>query len=153
MIRKRRLGRVTSSTCHEAEDSLTGKIYSRVENLDCLNLYGSPFGNRSDVILVSSYAPGNGNSLLHGGITGDADVRVGTWMCESSNTFSCRKLASYGFKSRSQREAAIAHWNVIAYPVSHCMVSYQPTEKLCQIVYSFRIMIGKCVPYIRYSNT
>lgn len=142
-----------SSTCHEAECRLTGNLYSRVENLDCIKLYGSPFGNRSDVFLVSSYAPGDGNSLLHGGIEGDAGVQISRWMCESSNTFSCKKLASHGYKSRIQQEAAIAHWNIVGYPVSHCMVSYQPTEKLCKVVYSFRIMIGKCVPYFRCSNT
>ena len=89
---------------NDLEFSLSS-IYSRVENLECLHLYSSPLGNRSDVIVVSSDNLVTDDNLLHGEFQGEySQGEYGSiyssyiqgWMCESSNTFHCKRLASGG---------------------------------------------------------
>ena len=127
----------------KADLGVTGNIYSRISNLECLKHYSSPFGNRSDLIVVSSDNLETDNNLLHCGVQGIANLALEKWMCEHSNTFSCKKLAPHGYGNQAKEELAISHWNIADYAVEYCMVSYQPTEHLCRVVYSFRIMLGK----------
>lgn len=124
-------------------DVQKGSIYSRLDKLDCLKQYSSAFGNRSDLIFVTADVPQSNNSLLDCGAAGAATSSQGSWMCEKSNTFSCKMLASNGYKSEAEKESAVAHWNIAGYDVGYCMASHRPTQHLCSVVYSFRIMIGE----------
>ena len=125
----------------KAELRVSGSRYSRIDNLQCLRLYSTPFGNRSDLILVSS------ENILHCGLKG-ASLDVQGWMCEWSNTFNCRRLADNGYGNHTRQESAISNWNTADYLVDYCLVSYQPTEHLCKVVYSFRIMLGRRIYYL-----
>ena len=95
------------------------------------------------MIVISSGTLETDDNLLHCGLQGDDGVNVEEWMCESSNTFSCKKLASGGYRNQTKEKAAISDWNIVGYPVDYCMFSYRSTEDSCSIVYSFRIMLGK----------
>lgn len=82
------------------------------------------------------------NSLLACGINGAADTAPEEWMCQHSNTFSCKKLASGGYEDEMEEESVMAHWNILGYEIEYCLASYRPTERLCSVVYSYRIMIS-----------
>ena len=118
-------------------------MYSRIENRECLRLYSKAFGNRSDLIIVSSDNIETNNSLLHCGLHGLGDLSDEYRMCKRSNTFSCKSLAWNSFGDEAKQESAISHWNIVGYQVNHSMVSYRPTEKLCKVFYSFRIMLSR----------
>ena len=129
-----------------------GTGFTRLSQLDCLEQYSSPFGDRSDVVLIAldthTTRKAN-NSVLACGKQGAVDKGVhkgnhpGEWMCRQTNTFSCKKLAAHGYKSESQEKTAIAHWNVVGYEIDYCMASYRPTGNRCGVVYSYRIMLGQ----------
>ncbi len=129
-----------------------GTGFTRLSQLDCLEQYSSPFGDRSDVILIAldtNNTKNANNSVLACGKQGAVDKGVhkgnhpGEWMCRQTNTFSCKKLAAHGYKSESQEKTAIAHWNVLGYEIDYCMASYRPTGNRCGVVYSYRIMLGQ----------
>lgn len=129
-----------------------GTGFTKPSPLDCLQQYSTPFGDRSDVILISlnGNSANNANtSVLACGKQGAVDVGIhkgthpGEWMCRQSNTFSCKKLAAHGYESEDEEISAIADWNVVGYEIDHCMASYRPTGNRCGVVYSYRIMIGK----------
>lgn len=125
--------------------------FTRLSPLDCLEEYSTPFGDRSDIILVALGTNDTGstnNSVLACGTQGAVDKGVhkgthpGEWMCRQSNMFSCKKLAAHGYESEDQELSAIAHWNVVGYDIDYCLVSYVPTSNRCGVVYSYQIMIG-----------
>lgn len=118
--------------------------FTRLSKLQCFKQYSSPFGDRSDVIMVSSGV--SNSSVLACGITGDAGTAPEEWMCQQSNTFSCKKLASGGYKDERDEELAMTHWNILGYEIEYCMASYRQTEALCSVVYSYRIMISWQIP-------
>ena len=129
-----------------------GTGFTKLSRLDCLEQYSSPFGDRSDIILVArdSITINNGNnSVLACGTQGAVDKGAhkgnhpGEWMCRQSNTFSCKKLAAHGYESEDQKLSAIADWNIVGYEIDYCMASYRPTGNRCGVVYSYRIMIGQ----------
>ena len=130
----------------------TGTGFTRLGPLDCLEQYSTPFGDRSDIILIARDTDGTNNtnnSVLACGRQGAVDRGAhkgnhpGEWMCRQSNTFSCKKLAAHGYESEKQTLSAIAHWNIVGYEIEYCMASYRPTGNRCGVVYSYRIMIGK----------
>lgn len=125
---------------------------TKLSPLDCLEQYSTPFGDRSDVILIAqntNTTKSANNSLLACGTQGSVDKGAhkgnhsGEWMCRQSNTFSCKKLAAHGYESEDQKISAIAHWNIVGYEIDYCMASYRPTGNRCGVVYSYRIMVGK----------
>lgn len=121
-----------------------GARFTNLSKLECFKQYSSPFGDRSDVIMVSSGV--SNSSVLACGISGDAGTAPEEWMCQQSNTFSCKKLALGGYKDEQEEELAMTHWNVLGYEIEYCMASYRQTEDLCSVVYSYTIMIGRLIP-------
>lgn len=121
-----------------------GAGFTNISKLQCFKQYSSPFGDRSDVIMISSGV--SNNSVLACGISGDAGTAPEEWMCQQSNTFSCKKLASGGYNDEQKEELAMAHWNILGYEIGYCMASYRQTEDRCSVVYSYRIMIGRLIP-------
>ena len=129
-----------------------GTSFTKLSPLDCLEQYSTPFGDRSDIILIAQdiNSTNNGNnSVLACGVQGAVDrgahkgSHPGEWMCRQSNTFSCKKLAVHGYESEDQKLSAIAHWNIVGYEIDYCLASYRSTGNQCGVVYSYRIMIGK----------
>ena len=128
-----------------------GTGFTKLSPLDCLEQYSTPFGDRSDIILIArdTDATNNtNNSVLACGRQGAVDRGAhkgnhpGEWMCRQSNTFSCKRLSAHGYESENQKLSAIAHWNIVGYEIDYCMASYRPTGNRCGVVYSYRIMIG-----------
>ena len=129
-----------------------GTDFTRLNTLDCLEQYSTPFGDRSDVILIArdtNDTKNAKNSVLACGTQSAIDrgtykgTHPGEWMCKGSNTFSCKKVAVHGYESEDQEITAIANWNVVGYVIDYCMASYRPTDDRCGVVYSYQIMIGK----------
>ena len=129
-----------------------GTNFTRLNQLDCLEQYATPFGDRSDVVLIAlntSNTNNANNSVLACGTQGAVDRGAhkgnhpGEWMCRQSNTFSCKKLAAHGYESEGQKNTAIADWNVVGYRIDYCMASYHSTGDRCGVVYSYRIMLGR----------
>ena len=129
-----------------------GTGFTRLNTLDCLEQYSTPFGDRSDVILIArdtNDTKNAKNSVLACGTQSAFDrgtykgTHPGEWMCKRSNTFSCKKVAVHGYESEDQEITAIANWNVVGYVIDYCMASYRPTDDRCGVVYSYQIMIGK----------
>ena len=94
-----------------------GTGFTRLDQLDCLEQYATPFGDRSDILLIALNTPDTSNannSVLACGTQGAVDRGAhkgnhpGEWMCRQSNTFSCKKLAAHGYDSEDQKHAAIA---------------------------------------------
>jgi len=96
--------------------ALNSSIFHNISAADCLLQYTTMFGNRSSLIMVSSDTSSPNNSLLSYGIQasrGTSAWEPARWMCRSSNTFSCKKLAAHGFQTK-QEELAIADWNMVS---------------------------------------
>lgn len=133
-------------------DAASGRLV-KVGKLSCLLDYTDPVGNRSDVLLVSSSVYGNSNSLLWWGQNVGAGVYVnpGGWLCQASNTFSCKKLAIGHFAGRNatvksaERLKAIEDWNVGGYKIDYCLEAQRSTEDKCGVEYSLFIVIGMCL--------
>lgn len=129
-----------------------GTGFTRLSPVDCQEQYSTPFGDRSDIILIAlptTNTTNANNSVLACGTQGALGVGVhkgyhpGEWMCRQSNTFSCKKLGTHGYGSKDEEISAIAHWNVVGYEIDYCMALTRPTANRCGVVYSYRIMIGK----------
>lgn len=114
----------------------------RLEKLQCLEQYLSAFGKRSDLLMVASAGYTNNNSVLVAGSIGYAVEFLGSWMCRSSNTFSCVKLSSGRYDDRD-KIAVVANWNMLGYEIDYCLASYKSLDDSCSLVYSYKIMIGK----------
>ena len=130
----------------------TGTGFTKLSPLACLEQYSTPFGDRSDIVLIARdiYATNStNNSVLACGRQGAVDRGVhkgnhpGACMCRESITFSWNKLAAHGYDTEIQKLSAIAHWNIVGYEIDYCMASYRPTADRCGVVYSYRIMIGE----------
>ncbi|KAF6220943.1 hypothetical protein HO133_002624 [Letharia lupina] len=98
-----------------------GTSLTRLSPLDCLKQYSTPFGDRSDIVLIALDINNTNNAnnfVLACGTQGAIEIGVhkgnhpGEWMCRQSNTFSCKKLAAHGYESEDQEISAISHWNV-----------------------------------------
>lgn len=122
-----------------------GTSLTRLSPLDCLEQYSTPFGDRSDIVLIAldtNDTNNANNSVLACGTQGAIELGVhkgnhpGECMCRQSNTFSCKTLAAHGYESEDQEISAISHWNVAGYEIDYCMASCRPTGKRCGVVYS-----------------
>ena len=111
--------------------------FVRVDRLTCLKLYSTPLGNRSDVLLVSTEANSPNNSLLGGGAIGALD-RWGDWMYGTTNDFSYVQVTD-----GTATDTDVASFNVIGYPIDHCMSLSISTDEACSIFFSLPIMIGE----------
>ena len=117
--------------------------FTRLNKLQCFKQYSSPFGDRSDLLMIASDT--SNNSVLACGITGAAGTALQGWMCQQSNTFSCKKLASGGYEDEKEEQLVMTHWNILGYEIEYCMASHRQTERLCSVASSFRIMIGRLI--------
>ena len=124
-------------------------IFHKISRVDCLLQYATAFGNRSSLTMVSSDTSSANNSLLSYGLQtnrGRSAYEPAYWMCQTTNTFSCKKLVAHGYQSREEEEAATSDWNMFGSKIEYCLASYQPTQDKCSVVYSYTIMISTCLP-------
>ena len=126
--------------------ALNGSIFHNISTLDCLRRYTAMFGDRSSLIMVSSNTDSPDSSVLSYGLQAARGAHAsepGFWMCQNSNTFSCKRLAAHGFQTEKETKLAIAEWNMLGSKIDYCLTSYQPTEGKCSVVYSYTIMISE----------
>ena len=116
---------------------------SALHVINSTNTYLSAFGDRSDVILVSTKdllqpaQPTNTSSVLFFVHTGGDATPGMFWPCGATNVFDCRKPELW------ERNAfVIKDWNVIGYKIDYCLTSENSLEKLCSVNYSLSIMAG-----------
>ena len=135
------------SSCVRAEDILCKCAIrirpSALHVINSTNTYLSAFGDRSDVILVSTKdllqpaQPTNTSSVLFFVHTGGDATPGMFWPCGATNVFDCRKPELW------ERNAfVIKDWNVIGYKIDYCLTSENSLEKLCSVNYSLSIMAG-----------
>jgi hypothetical protein len=137
-----------SSSCGEEgckdylKKALNGTFNRNLTTSECLTLHTSWFGNRSDVLLVStqdllktqtSLPPRNESLLFMDFSPGFAGPGM-YWPCMTS-TFDCRKPSSW-----LQDPTIIENWNIIGYKIDYCLSSELDSEKLCSVQYSLTIM-------------
>ena len=114
--------------------------YNQIPKLDCVLTYSSLFGNRSDMIMVSSAKPENNNALLVYGIASNGTWDVGHDLCDGRGKFDCARMINW---PRARQEEAIRDWNVGGYKVDYCLSSQRSSENLCSVEYSFSILVSK----------
>lgn len=123
--------------------SVDDTYYTRLDTLDCLLDYTYLFGNRSDVIMVSSEAPAGNNSLLLYGSVERGTWEIGWGLCGASNHFDCDHLDLASFADNTTRRLqAVKDWNIGGYKIDHCLSSQKSLQDLCAVDYSFAIMLG-----------
>ena len=81
--------------------------------------YASPFGDRSDLIMVASGANSTNSSVLACRTRSDTGIDLLQSMFGYTNTFSCKKLAGHGYKSVQKENLALAYWNIEAYEIEY----------------------------------
>lgn len=89
-----------------------GTSLTRLSPLDCLEQYSTPFGDRSDIVLIvldTNNSNNANNSMLACGRQGAIGICVqkgkhpGEWMCRQSNTFSCKSSQRTGTRAKTKR--------------------------------------------------
>ena len=117
-------------------------LYTRMEPLDCILTYNDLFGNRSDLIMVSTTAPRSDNSLLAYGMSTSGTWDIGYALCSGGEQFDCGRLA--GLPSNEQMEA-IQNWTIGGHRIDACLSSQRSTENLCSVEYSFQMMLSTSI--------
>jgi hypothetical protein len=134
----------SDDSCQEYYEKVTNKtFFSNLTTSQCLEVYLSATGNRSDVLLISSQdllTPNksllSNNSLLYAAysyLSGPGFL----WQCGSTNTFDCRKG-----KALLKNQTLIENWNVIGYKVDYCLASERSLADACMVKYSLPFMIS-----------
>ena len=121
-------------------DAMHNNSYTKIDTLECLKQYNTVFGNRSDLLLVSNNA--SNNSVLVAGQMGIWQGSAGDYWCRDSNTFDCNKLIAGDYPKHDEQKV-IENWNFGGYKIEYCLASYHPLNKMCILVFSYRIMIGE----------
>lgn len=114
--------------------------YNQIQKLECVLTYNSLFGNRSDMIMVSSAKPENNNALLVYGVASSGTWDVGHDLCDGRGKFDCGRLINWPI---ARQEQATRDWNVGGYKIDYCLSSQRSTENLCSVEYSFSILLSK----------
>ena len=122
-----------------------GEFNMTLNKLDCLQTYLAPFGNRSDVIMISSQDildgsptdPLKNNSVLFAVSTGGIQVPGMYWECGSSNIFDCKNY------HRWKNISDIDTWNIFGFQIDYCLASQSSLDSKCSVNYSLPIMIGE----------
>ena len=126
---------------HLQVEAQNGTKFTKLDTLECLKEYNTIFGNRSDLLMISSSNVTN-SSILMAGSVGAIQGGPEDWMCGQSNTFSCATLALNGYLPKNEGTLT-ANWNVAGFKVDYCLASYRDLQESCSLVYSYRIMIGR----------
>lgn len=122
--------------------ALNGTFNKNLTTSECLTIHTSWFGNRSDVLLVSTQdllesqisLPPTNESLLFMDFSPGFDGPGMYWPCTTSK-FDCRKPSSW-----NKDPTIIENWNVIGYKIDYCLGSELDSEKLCSVKCSLAIM-------------
>jgi hypothetical protein len=123
-----------------------GTFSKRLDTVQCLQTYVSGFGNRSDLLLVSTQdllasqtppMPSKNNSLLFAGYSPGIGGPGYYWECGSTNTFDCRNPSPW-----IKDPSIIENWNVIGYKIDYCVISETDIQGACSVQYSLPIMIS-----------
>ena len=125
----------------------SAKSFSKLDPITCLLTYTNLFGNRSDMIMVTSNATSlnnSGNSLLAYGSQHRNQWLLGSPLIGNSNTFNADQLeVSYFAGGAAQRAKAITQWNVGGFKIDYCLGSQtENAQGECSVDYSFSVMIG-----------
>jgi hypothetical protein len=109
--------------------------------------YYQAFGNRSDLLLVSTYdilkeesTSISSNPLFFAGYVSVNEQVSAFWGCEagSTNTIECRNPQLW-----VSNPALVDGWNVLGYEIDHCLSAQQSLRNHCEVRFSLPIMIGK----------
>jgi hypothetical protein len=109
--------------------------------------YYQSFGNRSDLLLVSTYdmvkeesTSTSSNPLFFAGYVGLIGQVSAFWGCEEGNTniIHCRDPQLW-----TSNPALVDGWNVLGYQIDHCLSAEQSLRNYCGVRFSLPIMIGK----------
>jgi hypothetical protein len=126
------------------ENAHNTSLFTKVEPLDCLLQYTDLFGDRSDVIFVSSTLSTTNNSLFAYGASGSEDPWKTGWYLSLGNDFDSTKLSLANFPGGAvERLEKISNWNIAGHKIDYCLSSQVSTQNLCTVEYSQSIMISK----------
>lgn len=118
-------------------------VYSKLDAFDCFKNYCSHLETAQ--IMVVSDANATDSAILACAVQGDLMTAPEEWICQKSNTFSCKRLASHGYESEEDKKKTMGNWNIYGYEIEYCIVSYGSTHDFCTVVYSSQIMIGNSI--------
>lgn len=111
---------------------------------DCLKTYLTAFGNRQDVLVVSTrdlFHPSrplnytNNSLLFFANFTGFPS-KGRYWQCASTNTLDCRKREGW-------TPQELDSWNIIGYRIDYCLSSERNAENQCKVNYNLSFMISR----------
>jgi hypothetical protein len=133
--------------------AMNGTFAQKIEKAQCIQTYLKAFGDRSDVLLVTSndlLDPQQSLASLDTSLL-FVDRSVGIqgpgkyWPCGSTNVFDCRKPQLWMVNA-----SVIEDWNVLGYKIDYCLSTERSIADSCSVKYSQLIMISKehflCVP-------
>ncbi len=118
-------------------------VYSKLDTFDCFKNHCSHLEPAQ--IMVVSDANATDSAILACAVQGDLMTAPEEWMCQKSNTCSCKKLASHGYESEEDEKKRMGGWNIYGDEIEYCIVSYRSTYDFCTVVYSSQIMIGDSI--------
>ena len=124
--------------------------YQRLSKIDCLLAYSNVFGNRSDVIMVTSNATAannSGNAVLAYGLQLVKEWSLGSALAAYPNTFNLNGLdLSYFSGDVAKQTQAVANWTMGGFHVDYCLASQSSiVQDKCDVEYSLSVMIGRFI--------
>jgi hypothetical protein len=121
-------------------------LFAMIQPLDCLLQYTDLFGDRSNLILVTSTLSMTNNSLFAYGMSGSEDPWKTGWYFGLGNNFDSTKLDLANFPGgAAERAEKISNWSIAGQKISYCLSSQVSTQNLCTVEYSQSIMISKSI--------
>lgn len=120
-------------------------LFKRVEAEPCLLQYVDLFGNRSDVIFVTTTNSTMNNSLFAYGMSGSEDPWATGWFLGLGNSFDSTHLDIGNFPGgETERAQKISNWTIVGHKIDYCLSSQISTDNLCTVEYSSTIMTSEC---------
>jgi hypothetical protein len=118
-------------------------IFTKVDALPCLLQYTELFGNRSDVIFVTSANLTTNNSLFAYGVSGSEDPWKTGWYLGLGDDFDSTMLDLPNFTGgAAERAEKVSNWSIAGQKIDYCLSSQISTQALCSVEYSLSIMIS-----------
>lgn len=119
-------------------------IFTKVDALPCLLQYTELFGNRSDVLFVTSTNSTTNNSLFAYGVSGSEDLWKTGWYLGLGNVFDSTLLGLSNFPGgAAERAEKVSNWSIAGQKIDYCLSRQISTHDLCSVEYSLSIMIGE----------
>jgi hypothetical protein len=119
-------------------------LFTKEDPLTCLLQYTDLFGNRSDVIFVTSTLSTTNNSLFAYGVSGSEDPWKTGWYLSLGDNFDSTKLDLANFPGgATERAEKVADWSIAGQKIDYCLTSHISTQDLCSVEYSLSIMISE----------